>query len=704
MPLSSKSWLVACALVLACASDPARPPTGPVVNDIAIEGTQVLSEGEIKKKILTTETGWWPFAKKYRLDEADWQADLRRIERLYETRGHYNARIAAAEVVPSGDEDEVDLKVKVEEGAPVKVSEFALAGLADAQGLTPPQQAELSLDLPVAVGEVFREGEWVATKSLLRQRLREKGFARSVVEGHALVDVATQAARLRLSAVPGARYQFGTVEVKAPEGGRVEPWRIEEQVRLAIGRDQLFSDSAIEEAQRRVFAMNVFSTARVSTGRPDPQTQTLSVVAEVREGPARTLRLGGGAGIDQVRQEVRAVGEWTDRNWLGGLRRLQTRLLGGWAFIPNTLSVLRSSKLEGPRHGAIYRASADFEQPRLFGRPSLKGKTLLESERTLEQAYTAIGGHAMVGMTWQPRTTWTLFPSYNFQVNRLSGPSSANAAAAPLTLGCSQDPCLVLLSFLEQTATRDTRDSALEPRRGNYLSLSLQEGGGPLGGDFSYVRILPEVRGYHTLGEDDRFTFAARLRAGSLLTRSGRPEESAVTTRFYSGGSMSMRGFAMRRMAPMLLVPIEGEATEKLALPVGGNGIIEGSFEVRARLRQSWLLASFADFGSVTRERLPTGELHRLLWALGLGVRYLTPVGPLRIDLAFRLPIGRPPPLYAPNGAEITYAKGGPNEYVYGRETGANVNKSCFGIGGNSARTWVKDGMCAFHISIGEAF
>jgi translocation and assembly module TamA len=737
-----------------CASS--KPPPGYVVDDITIRGTNALSESQIRKKILTSEKSWWPFSALKPFDPADWHTDLQRIERLYETHGYYSARVLRAEVVPedppseaskgepskppepggpaSGPEPpevrEIDLIVDVDEGKPVRISELSLKGLED---LTADEQAAVREDLPSVLGAIFRENDWADSKSLLRRRVRDLGYATAVVDGHVVIDVVTHTARLNLAVVPGVHYQFGEVKVSRVGEGNVEPAWIVEQVRLAIGWDRPFSDDALEEAQRRVFAMGVFSTARVSTGTPDVAGGLMPVLVEVREGPVHTLRMGGGVGIDQVRQEARLIAEWTDRNFLGGLRRLNIRGLGGWAFIPSTLAVVRNNELEGPRNGPIYRVGVDFEQPRLFGRPSLLGKSTIESERAIEQTYDSIGGRFSVGASWQPHSTLTLYPSYNFEgdwmhsaVPDSMSPSVDIAQSAPLTLGCKTDPCLVLLSYLEQAGVWDTRDNPLEPRRGHYLSLSLQEGGGPLGGDFDYLRIMPEARVYLTGGSDDQFTLAGRLRIGTLLTRSGRPEDSAVNTRFYSGGGLGMRGFATRRLSPMLLVPTGEEtmATEAqpcpsgncVALPIGGTGLFEGSVEGRAKLTDSVVLALFTDFGFVDRARLPLGRLPHMLWAVGFGFRYLTPVGPIRLDLAFRLPFGRPPPLFDTTGREITYQRtsipnptdADPNGVAWqvhpGTETGNFTNNSCFGIGGNRDRAWVNDGLCAFHISIGEAF
>jgi hypothetical protein len=68
------------------------------------------------------------------------------------------------------------------------------------------------------------------------------------------------------------------------------------------------------------------------------------------------------------------------------------------------------------------------------------------------------------------------------------------------------------------------------------------------------------------------------------------------------------------------------------------------------------------------------------------------------------LPFGEPPPLFDVNGQEITYRRLMDGGMEPGHETGANTNRGCFGIGGSSAGTWVKDGACVFHLSIGEAF
>jgi translocation and assembly module TamA len=596
----------------------------------------------------------------------------------------------------------VALQVVVEENQPVRIDTVAVRGL---ESLGPEQRQQVLEDLPLQAPDIFREQRWLSAKAQIIDRLKEGGHAAAALVGEAKLDLKANRGDLDLLVDAGPRYHFGEVLVSAPEGTRVEPALVREQVELALAAGRRYSEEDLEEAQKRVFAMGIFASARVVAGQPDPAAGLVPVLVEVREAPFRTIRLGGGVAIDQVRQEARLVGTWENRDFLGGLRKLGLEGMAGWAFIPSTVAVVRNRADVALRQGPVFRALAELEQPRFLSRPSLRLATLLESERTIEPAYDAIGGRARLGLTWQPRSSTVLLGSYNLQGYQLNGPPEVSPRTAPLALGCSTDPCFVLLSYLEQAAIWDRRDHPLEPRRGFFLSLSLQQGGGPLGGSFDYLRVLPEARFYTTPVDEGRFTLATRLRLGMLAPRSGRADDSPVVARFYAGGANSMRGFGLRQLSPLLLVPVDPRRPEvQVPLPVGGNGLIEGSVEVRTLVRQNLLLATFVDFGTVTRERLPLREAGRLLWATGLGLRYLSPIGPIRVDLGIRLPLGRPPPLYDLEGNEISYRRGPGGTTYPGQQTASNLDASCFGIGGTQRSSWVSGDLCTLHISIGEAF
>ncbi len=671
----------------------------PVVRDLTIEGTDALSPRQIKKKILTSKTGWWPFAHKEYFDPVTWEADLKRIVRLYMAHGFYQARVARASVTPKG-RDGVALEVKVEEGQPTKVASLQVAGLDD---LPAGDQAAARDGLSVRVGQTFDEGNWNASKSGVVSKLRGRGYFRAEAAGEALVGENTHQAKLTIVVHPGLQYRFGEIQVKVPPDGQIPAVLVWDQTRLAVQTGALFNDDALDEAQRRVFGMGVFSTVRVVPGTPDDTTARIPVVVTVREAPFRTLRAGGGLKIDQIHQEARLIGEWSHRNFHGGLRKLTVHAEAGWAFLPSIWAVASDDLPKAPRNGPVADLSVSFEQPRFVGHPSLREHSSIELQRTIEQSYDNLAGRFGTGVIWQPRARVSIFPSYRLEGDYLNGAPINSAATAPLTLGChtSSDSCLVWLSYLEQTVTWDHRDKPLEPRQGFYAALSLQEGGGPLQGNFSYLRVLPDVRAYVSFFDDKALTLSARLRVGELWPTSGIAEDSAVVIRFYGGGANSMRGFSERRLSPLLEAPVPGTldpATNQpvvQAVPIGGNGLLDGSFEARYSLTDSFRLAGFVDFGQVTSGLIGPSDLPSTLWAAGVGIRYITSVGPIRLDLARRLPFGTLPPLYGARNGNIVQLDNPPDW-------------SCFGLfaprPATQDMTVTTDSACVLQISIGEAF
>ena len=164
----------------------------------------------------------------------------------------------------------------------------------------------------------------------------------------------------------------------------------------------------------------------------------------------------------------------------------------------------------------------------MSGRPSLHELTSVSLERTIQQTYENLGSRLGTGVIWQPRARLSIYPAYHLEFDHLNGSPINSAATSPLTLGCetTSGTCNVWLSYLEEVVTWDRRDIALEPHRGFYASLSLQEGGGPLQGDFDYLRVLPELRGYLSFLEGGALTLSARLRVGELG-----PSAAAVPSR-----------------------------------------------------------------------------------------------------------------------------------------------------------------------------
>src|SRR5580693_9666988 len=200
---------VACFVgcLVGCASQ--QKKQAPVVRDLQINGNHQIPSRQIEKRILTAKTGWWPFATRQYFDPVSWEADLRRIVRLYETRGYYQARIAHEAAIPQP--KGVALEVKIDEGNVTRVGTFEVQGL---EALPAADREAALLKMPLKVGAPFEESDWEAAKSGIIPRLHDRGYAKATAEGEVLVDVKTHLAAVTILVHPGVRYHFGAIDVK----------------------------------------------------------------------------------------------------------------------------------------------------------------------------------------------------------------------------------------------------------------------------------------------------------------------------------------------------------------------------------------------------------------------------------------------------------------------------------------------------------
>jgi outer membrane protein assembly factor BamA len=179
------------------------------------------------------------------------------------------------------------------------------------------------------------------------------------------------------------------------------------------------------------------------------------------------------------------------------------------------------------------------------------------------------------------------------------------------------------------SVTLDLRDSPITPSFGLYAELRAAVGTKLALGDYDYLQTTPEVRGY--LPVFPHYVLAARARLGTITGK------VPATERYFGGGTSSQRGFSSRQLSPF------AESTRDLGrfVPIGGAGLFETSIELRtpALVHPFGLPIStveFLDGGDVTFAASDL-DLSNLHWAAGVGVRIDTPIGPIGLDVAYRL-------------------------------------------------------------------
>lgn len=609
--------LLALLLLAACRA-PRGTADAPVVTGFRLEGVRAFEPAEVSRRLATQgpdcALGLFP-CDWLRLDPDALLVDRRRVEAFYRERGYYRAAVEAAEVVPDG-EGRVKVVVRVREGTPVRVTRVVVEGLDGA-----PEARARAGKLALQPGQVFSEEAFDAARAQLTAALRATGWADATVTQSAQVLPEEGTAEVRYRVEAGARYRFGRVFVAGTAA--VPRQKVISQASREVKTGEWFDEGKLDRAQTRVFDLGVFAGVRVSRAANDTVRNTVPVVVAVREAPFRTLRLGPGVGFQLSRWEAQGLASWTHRNWLGGLQRLQLDARAGYAWIP--------SPFKAQREGVVGQLSAEFSQPSVIG-DVIDLSAKVEVEKGLEQAYGYVAERLRLGTPLRLASRWTAVPSYNLEVYQLTGLTTAPGQTLPQLANCPSETCL--LSYLEQRVTWDGRDDPLNTTRGLFAAISVQEGF-RIGGDgYQYLKVLPEVRGFLSLGRGA--VLAARVRLGALVPV-GEQGAPPVVALFSLGGPLSVRGYGTGRLSPMSL---QGGTW----LPTGGNGMVEGSLELRRTWHTGLTGALFLDAGNVSNASgLPSTwqdvlDPTQLQLSAGLGLRYKTPFGPLRLDLAGRLP------------------------------------------------------------------
>jgi translocation and assembly module TamA len=609
-----------------------------VVDSVEIEGVRSVDRGALESKLATQAAGalagLFPWQEKPRLDEEALEVDRLRIEAFYRERGYYDARVEPAEVstvrveepasgddmregsatIPQG-ERKVKVVFRVDEGRPVRIATVEVLGLDAA-----PEAKERVGELPIRAGQIFTESAYDAARAEIQRALLETGWATGQVTQSAQVLPEEHSVTVRYEVSAGPRYRFGQIFVVGTTA--VPRDLVRDQALIEVKPGEPWQESKLALAHARVFGLGVFGGVRVARGTPDPEKGTIPVVVTVREAPFRTIRAGPGVGIEATRMDVHGIAGWTNRNTFGRLQRLSLDALVGWAWLPNFWAP--------DKQAPVGNVSAEWYQPGAISR-RVDLSVRAEVERGIEPAYDFWSTRLRLGLPVRLAPRWTFFPSYNAELYDVYG--DLLAGTEETELACNGNICFV--SYLEQRIRWDGVDSPIETRRGWIVSLALQEGFriGQYG--YQYLRFLPAVEAFHPFGQ--HMVAAARVRLGALVPISeGLPPP--ITSRFFGGGPGSMRGFGTRRLAPY------AQETDGTWAPVGGNGLFDASVELRVGVGAKLSGAFFVDVGNVSDySEVPTAwqgalDLSALQWATGFGVRYSTPIGPIRADVALRLP------------------------------------------------------------------
>jgi translocation and assembly module TamA len=418
---------------------------------------------------------------------------------------------------------------------------------------------------------------------------RDLGYAKVDVTTQSIVaDHAVRELDASLELATGPRVRFGQLNVSGNRDVRTE--RILAIAGLPTG--EVFSPAAIADVNANLRRTGAFRAFVLDEGPVNPDG-TMDMNLVISEGLPR--RYGFGAEYS-TNDGLELTAFWLHRNLFGGAERLELNLdITGIAASDRDVGLNFGARLTRP---ATPRPDTDLF---FFGGLS----------QLAEVDYD--GPQFLVGAGFQRRYS-----------DRLTAELGAGINLSRLDSAFGENDYTMFI--LPGRATYDGRNDSLNPTDGYYADARLMPFLG-FSDTASGVQFIGDGRVYFGLGEEDRTVLASRFQLSSLAGPS--LSEAPPNYLFYSGGSGTVRGQPYQSLG----INVPGGRT-------GGRSFLGASFEVRQQVTDTIQVVGFYDWGYVGADALPDGTGGSQSGA-GIGVRYITPIGPLRIDIG--TPLAGPP-------------------------------------------------------------
>lgn len=601
---------------------------------------QSFEESRLKAQIATAEPGFFsrlqdflPLldGKEYPFSPVELQKDVVRLQHFYNRNGFLHPEIDYLASQLDTTSNEIHVIFTIEEGPPVIIQDVGFFGVNGEYAFYQfePGQRELWIkfrdNTTVRTGDRYSEFDRIRIRDEVQAWLNDRGYAFARVEAEAEIDSLRNTADLAFTVDPGPLAYFGDITV---EGNNLVDSNVIIR-ELPFKRGDLFSNRKLSKAQQELFALSLFRVALTSIPE-QPRDSTVDVLIRVRETRPRYVTAETGYGREQG---VQLQGEWTHRNFLGGARTLS---LNAWVH-PGYFA----RTIEGALPIQLYRGTVVLRQPYLFS-TNLSGSVapFVEYQRSsLGVASREIGLNTSVLYQIFPFRTVSIQHTYSRVLQR-TPPSEAN-------IDTERDP--FDKSVLSASAILGKVDDFLNPTEGFLVLPFAEAAGAVLGSAIDYIKVGTQVTGYLPLTE--RIQVAGRFFGGRIwlqgmsrdafLGKVPRLDSLLFENRFdpilfYLGGPDDLRGWnrdlAGEKIA--VRVPVTNDTTYEA---LGGLNKIAANIELRMPfpgLGPSWRSAVFLDGGVVGD---PPFSFNEAPLGAGLGIRYRTPVGYIRIDLAYKL-------------------------------------------------------------------
>ena len=558
------------------------------------------------------------------------------IRGIYLRRGFAQVKVqsAANELNPSpSGEGRIQPAIVIVEGPLIRIGQITFSG----NKAVP--TTDLSRRIATAQGQPYYEPQVIQDRESLVSEYLNRGFAAAsvsvvpkIAEG-STVDIQFDVVEGVQSIVDHVLI-VGNVRTKVAVIEREVQFRPGEPLRL----------EALFETRRRLGALGLFRRIRI-TEIQHGDTERRDILITVEEAPATTIGYGGGlesgdrlasgtGGTAEERLDLAPRGffEIGRRNIAGKNRS---------ANLYTRLGLHTNDNRESPDDDlfgfAEYRVLGTYREPRLFGwRSDLMITGGIEQGERSAFKFSRKGVNAEILRQVSPVIRAS--GRYTFSTTRTFDEALTEEEQVTIDRAFPQ----VRVSSFSGTIARDTRDDVLDPGAGHFLTAEGTLAARALGGQVGFMKSFLQAHTYRRLPGSRRIVFAGRIgigladgfpRAVVVEDENGLPvpqiiEDLPASERFFAGGDTTIRGFALDSLGT-------AETISESGFPIGGNGLVLLNAELRVPVWKDFGAAVFVDAGNVF-ERVTQIDASELRVTVGFGLRYRTPVGPVRFDVGFK--------------------------------------------------------------------
>ncbi|MEZ4318218.1 MAG: BamA/TamA family outer membrane protein [Myxococcota bacterium] len=474
----------------------------------------------------------------------------------------------------------------------------------------------------------------------LETTLRRRGYAYATVDLQSDAYPAEHAVDVTLTVTPGILANNGPITIVGNKNIRTR--FITQNLRLVEG-DPYRLDELLK-AQNRLFAMGTFSIVNVEPDLSDPTQKAVPINVHVREAKFRALRFGVGFEIQGINNfEPNVSTRFKHTNLLNQLIGLD--------FLARVGAIANVGDIGGLTPTWLVRGAVIY--PRILGQKVAQQLEVKVEQGVQQGLYRFFNPQADFRTVWKPSDILVmslgphveLFDYLDIDVE--SGNVAALETARRLFGEDFQNPYQI--TSVDFGLTLDWRDDPLSAKRGSFFNTTLRAAFPLAEGDFAYLAFSGDWRLFRPIriGGDVPITLATRVH-GRALAPIGDNKALPYPELFFPGGANSMRGFPSRGMGPYsTFVTNAGQDDERrFYVPQGGSFGIVVSEELRYYGAFGITYAAFVDVGTLANPGrnvsagIPLSFEQQLIagfrFAGGVGLRYGSPLGPLRLDVAVR--------------------------------------------------------------------